>query len=136
MALAASVLIAFTLGLALRNLSLPHPNAAPNPFNNPIAPGPPQMASVGGDALSVWVRDETGKPRQLRVPLVDATAMDRQMGLRFQSGVPSAVRSQLEQNGYQVESKRRYAPLWLDNGQPLVVPVEDTKIVPVGNRVY
>ena len=62
--------------------------------------------------------------------------MDQQMGLRFQSGVPATVRSQLEQNGYQVESKRRYAPLWLDKSGPLMVPVEDTKIVPISNPVY
>jgi hypothetical protein len=142
MALAASVMIAFTLGLALRTLSLPHPNAAPNPFNIPIASAPPQMANLfggpamTGDAVNVWIRDDAGQPRQLRVPLVDATTMDQRMGLRFQSGVPSNVRAQLEQNGYQVESKRRYAPIWLDNGQPLMVPVEDTRIVPVGNPVY
>jgi hypothetical protein len=62
--------------------------------------------------------------------------MDRHLGLQFQPGLPADVRSQLEQGGYQVESKRRYAPLVLDNGQSLVVPVEDTKIVPVSNRVY
>ena len=84
----------------------------------------------------MWVRDEAGNPRQLRVPLVDATAMDQHLGLQFQPGMPADVRSQLEQGGYQVESKRRYAPFVLDNGQPLVVPVEDTKIVPVSNRVY
>jgi hypothetical protein len=142
MALAASVMIAFTLGLALRTLSLPHPNAAPNPFNTSIASAPPQMANLfggpatTGDAVNVWIRDDAGQPRQLRVPLVDATTMDQRMGLRFRSGVPSNVRAQLEQNGYQVESKRRYAAIWLDNGQPLMVPVEDTRIVPVGNPVY
>jgi hypothetical protein len=140
LALAATVLIAFSLGLALRDLSLPHPKAAPNPLSPgqfaSVTPSLPATANGSPDALTVWVRDESGKPRQLKVPLVDATAMDRQMGLRFQSGVPSAVRSELEQKGYQVESKRRYAPFVLDNGQPLVVPVEDTKIVPVGNRVY
>ena len=85
-----------------------------------------------GEAVNVWIRDEAGQPRQLRVPLVDATAMDPRMGLRFQSGVPRVCARRLEQSGFQVESKRRYAPIWLDNGQPLMVPVEDTRIVPVG----
>jgi hypothetical protein len=50
--------------------------------------------------------------------------------------MPEAVRDQLNERGYQVQSKRRYAPLWLENGRPLVLPVEDTKIIPVSNRVY
>ena len=66
----------------------------------------------------------------------DAAAVDRRLGLEFQSGLPPEIRQQLQERGYQVESKRRYAPFLLDNGRPLVVPVEDTKIVPVSNRVY
>jgi hypothetical protein len=42
----------------------------------------------------------------------------------------------LKNQGYTVQSKRQYAPMWLDNGRPMVVPVEDTKIVPVSNKVY
>jgi hypothetical protein len=147
-ALAASLLFAFTLGLALRDLPHSHQVRAPNPSNiatvRPQQPafGPRQFAGAGpataalGDAVTLWVRDEAGNARQLRVPLVDATAMDQHLGLEFQSGLPADVRSQLEQRGYQVESKRRYAPLVLEGGRPLVVPVEDTKIVPVSNPVY
>jgi hypothetical protein len=143
-ALAASVFIAFTLGLALGDLSHPHLDRAPNPSNQIASAGPERAGhtdaganpSSPADALTLWVRDETGRARPLRVPLVDATAMDRQLGLQFQSGLPPAVRDQLQQRGFQVESKRRYAPLWLENGRPLVVPVEDTKIVPVSNSVY
>ena len=54
----------------------------------------------------------------------------------FQTGVPDDVRNQLKDQGYAVQSKRQYAPMWLDNGRPMVVPVEDTKIVPVSNKVY
>jgi hypothetical protein len=136
-ALAASIMIAFTLGLALRNFYLPHPLAAPNPFN-PQSPGGQALANLGNpaDALTLWAPDEAGKPRQLRVPLVDASAVDRQTGLRFQSGVPAAVRDQLEQRGYQVVSQGRYAPLFLGDGRRLMVPVEDTKIVPISRPVY
>jgi hypothetical protein len=131
-ALAASVMFAFTLGLALRNFSLPHPFAAPNPFNS-------QFAGVMGnpaDALTLWAPDEAGKRQQLRVPLVDASTMDRQMGLRFQSSVSPEVRSQLEKNGYLVETTRRYAPLFLGDGRRLMVPVEDVHIVPLTGGVY
>jgi hypothetical protein len=141
-AIAASLLFAFTLGLALRDLPHSHQTRAPNPSNiavtlpQPAAPAQQLAAAAPGDAVTLWVRDDSGQARQLRVPLVDATAMDRQMGLEFQSGLPADVRSQLEQRGYQVESKRRYAPFMLDNGRPLIVPVEDTKIVPISSPVY
>ena len=142
-AVAASVLVAFTLGLAFGGISPPsHHAAAPNLSPDQIAAGTPTpdnpVDNLAGpdDALTLWVRDETGQPRSLRVPLVDAAAVDRRLGLDFPSGVPATVRDQLHERGYQVESKRRYAPLWLDNGRPLVLPVEDTKIIPVSDRVY
>ena len=107
-ALAASVMFAFTLGLALRI------SPSPTPLRRQTLLISQSRAAV--DGKSVWQsgqtrcrarcghRDEAGKPQQLRVPLVDASTMDRQMGLRFQSGVSSKVRNQLEQNGYQVET--------------------------------
>ena len=140
--LAASVMIAFTLGLALRLNSLPPQIATPTPFNpNQLAAtGPEQIGSpqrkTPDDALTLWVRDSAGRATPLRVPLVDASAMDRQLGLQFQPALPPGMRDQLEQDGYHVESKRRYAPFWLENGRPLVVPVEDTRIVPIGGPVY
>jgi hypothetical protein len=136
LALAASVMLAFTLGLALRDFSLPHPFAAPNPFNPQSGPATAGVMGNPANALTLWAPDERGKQQRLRVPLVDASAMDRQMGLRFQSGMPASVRSQLEQNGYQVETQRRYAPLFLGDGRRLMVPVEDIRIVPVNNGVY
>ena len=145
LALAASVLMAFTLGLALRDLPHPHQIAAPSPSSlrvDQIAAAAPERtepraeAASPTDALTLWVRDDAGQPRPLRVPLVDATALDQRTGLRFQSGLSPQERQQLEQLGYEVESRQRYAPLWLENGRPLVVPVEDMKIVPVSNRVY
>lgn len=139
---AASLFIAFTLGLALRDLPHPHQPAAPNPFNSQVAVTDaggtvvPQTVAPSVDALTLWVRDEAGRAHPMQVPLVDAAAIDRQLGMQFQSGLPADVRDQLRDRGYQVESKQRYAPLWLENGRPLIVPVEDTKIVPVSNRVY
>lgn len=136
-ALAASVLVAFTLGLAFGG----HSTAPPNPIDQlvsdvPAPAGPAGNELTPADALTLWVRDDSGQPRSLRVPLVDASTLDRRLGLEFPTGVPETVRDQLHERGYQVESKQRYAPLWLENGRPFVVPVEDTKIIPASNRVY
>ena len=70
------------------------------------------------------------------MPLVDAAALDRQLGVAFQPGLSDAARDQLRKRGFDVQSKQRYAPLWLENGRPMIVPVEDTRIVPVSQPVY
>ena len=53
----------------------------------------------------------------------------------FERMTETALR-QLQSEGFTVQSKRQYAPLWFENGRPMVLPVEDTKIVPVNNKVF
>jgi hypothetical protein len=140
LAMAASLLIAFTLGLIWRENQAPIANHVGQLADSQVADmiPPPAAPSAGpvDDALTLWVRDEHGQARPVQVPLVDAGTLDQQLGLQFQSGVPADVRSQLQDSGFDVQSKRRYAPLWLENGRPMIVPVEDTKIVPVSRDVY
>jgi hypothetical protein len=144
-AIAAGLVIAFTLGWVVRhggsggNLPLAD-TGSPNP-DAPVAEVVPPPAAVpddlqADDALTLFVRDENGRTRPLRVPLVDAQQLDRRLGLQFQTGVPDAVRNRLQDRGFDVQSKRSYAPLWLEDGRPMFVPVEDTKIVPVRQNVY
>jgi hypothetical protein len=142
LAVAASLLVAFTLGTITRNGGGPIAvNNAGNvgPLVADVVP-PPRVvqpdAASSPDALTLFVRDDTGRTRPLRVPLVDAATLEKQLGLQFQSGVPADVRAHLQNRGFDVRSKQSYAPLWLENGQPMFVPVEDTKIVPVGRNVY
>lgn len=140
-ALAASLLIAFTLGLALRDSLFPRPLPAPSPAPQFAATDvpPADLSRPGhptGDVVTFWVRDETGRAQPVRVPLVDARTLDSQLGMEFQSALPTDVRDQLQAEGYDVQSTRRYAPLWMDNGRSMMVPVEDTRIVPVSGPVY
>ena len=140
-AIAAGLILAFTLGLLWRS---DRPVAVNDPAQRdaniaqviPPPTSPLPDAAEGTDALTLWVRDETGHARPLRVPLVDAGTLDQQLGVQFQTGLPADVRSQLQDRGFDVQSKRRYAPLWLENGRPMIVPVEDTRIVPVSQSVY
>jgi hypothetical protein len=142
LAIAASLLVAFTLGTITRNGGGPIAvNNAENvgPLVADVVPPPRVMqpdAVNSPDAITLFVRDDTGQTRPLRVPLVDAGTLEKQLGLQFQSGVPADVRAQLQNRGFDVRSKQSYAPLWLENGQPMFVPFEDTKIVPVGRNVY
>jgi hypothetical protein len=144
-AIAAGLLIAFTLGLVSRS-SLGPGDGPPlvvdiaNPTGSvaQVVPPPTPLPDVSkvDEALTFFVRDETGQTRPLRVPLLDAGELDRRLGLQFQTGVPDEVRNRLQDRGFNVQSKRRYAPLWLEDGRPMFVPVEDTRIVPVRQNVY
>jgi hypothetical protein len=142
LAIAAGLFLAFTLGTMSRDGGAPLANSGalkPDLQIADIVPPPPASSprsSTAADALTLFVRDERGQTRPLRVPLVDAGTLQRQLGLEFQSGVPAHVRSQLKDRGFDVWSKQRYAPLWLEDGRPMFVPVEDTKIVPVSRNVY
>ena len=141
LAIAASVLVAFTLGVFQGDGGSPTATVVPDADEQLAVVAPPAGQAIPGtaptdDSLTLWVRDDTGQTRPLRVPLVDAGTLDRELGVTFQSALPSGIRERLQQRGYDLQSKRRYAPLWLENGRPMIVPVEDTKIVPVGQNVY
>ena len=138
-AVAAALLIAFRIGRLQTGSALPLAVDSANTGSQiasapPVAVTPPNAKL--GDALNLWVRDDGGRMQRVRVPLVDASALESELGVKFQTGVPDDVRNRLQNHGYTVQSKRQYAPLWLDNGRPMIVPVEDTKIVPVSNKVY
>jgi hypothetical protein len=140
-AVAAALMLAFKVGGWQRNSGIPVANVTTSPSNQvasapPIVATPAPNSGKSSDAINLWVRDDGGKLQRVRVPLVDANALDHQYGTIFQTGVPDDVRNQLKDQGLTVQSKRQYAPMWLDNGRPMVVPVEDTKIVPVSNKVY
>ena len=65
-----------------------------------------RAARKPSDALNLWVRDDAGQLHRVRVPLVDASTLDRAAGLEFQTGVPDDVRNRLQDRGYAVQSKR------------------------------
>jgi hypothetical protein len=140
--LAAGLLVAFELGTLDRGPAPQQVVDGSVKTNEQLADTLPAAGAAApnaakpGDALNLWVRDDAGELRRVRVPLVDASSLGYEYGLEFQTGVPDDVRSRLQDHGYSVQSKRQYAPMWLDNGRQMIVPVEDTRIVPVGSNVY
>jgi hypothetical protein len=141
LAMAAGLLVAFGLGTMRRERSLlvaDNAGSSASQMASTSAPGNTARPSTTkhGDAVTLFVKDEGGRMQPVHVPLVDASTLDKQLGVQFQTGMPEDVRKRLKSDGYAVQTKRRYAPLWLENGRPMILPVEDTKIVPVSNRVY
>src|SRR5437868_5292014 len=138
LALAASLLLAFGLGWIERQHGEQFAGSAPKNNVQVAKVAPPSIPAPGGDAndeLTMFVLDKSGNKQPVRIPLVDAGTLDEQLGVKFQPGLSDQVRKQLKDKGYNVQSKRQYARMWLENGRPMIVPVEDTKIVPVGNKV-
>jgi hypothetical protein len=135
LAIAAGLLVGFGLGSIWQGGGNGSAGVGKGPDNRLVeVTDPPESVSPvnrSRDALTFWVRDSAGAAQPVHVPLVDAGTLDRQLGVQFRPGLPESVREHLERNGYDVQSTRRYAPLWLENGRSLVVPVEDTRIVPV-----
>jgi hypothetical protein len=144
LAMAASLLLAFGLGIMHRERGQSVAGTSAHSTGQVAkAPTPdiilPPKSTLPSNAVTFFVKDDGGHMQPVRVPLVDANTLDKELGMTFQTGVPDDVRNQLKDSGYAVKSKRQYAPLWLENGRPLVLPVEDTNIVPVSNvsnKVY
>ena len=139
LAMAASLVLAFGLGWMQHERGPSIAGGSLNPSGQVASvPAPSNSGSHNGtkpgDAVTFFVKDNSGRKQPVRVPLVDADALDKEFGMQFQTGMPDDVRNQLKDNGYAVRSKRQYAPLWLENGRPMILPVEDTNIVPVSNK--
>jgi hypothetical protein len=159
MALAASLLFAFAAGWLLPQAWRGDDGSAADVARSQIArpdgtlAGPSAPVAEPGFDQAAWpevldpsqvmtvvVRQPDGSTRPLLVPLLDEHDASRLAGgiaeAGFSSVLPESVRRQLERAGYRVEQRRRYAPLALESGSRLIVPVEDTQIVPVRAGVY
>jgi hypothetical protein len=134
LAVAAMVAVAFAVG----RLAAP-PTAVP--VAAPTTPDATQLADAepravpdvpaAGDVLTVWTVDRNGTRRSLDVPLVEAEWIDRELDHKLGPIVSEQTRSQFQSRGYDVESRRRYAPLMMGDGQSYLLPVEEARIVPV-----
>lgn len=144
--IAALLLVAFGVGTVARHAWSPTPPAGDSLVAHPTTlpseePAPPVEAladtpqqrpdSPNSDVVTFWAHDEQGRRSSLRTQLVDAEELDKQLGVEFRSALPADVRQRLEDRGYRFESRRRYAPLNMDDGRTLVVPVEDMQVAPM-----
>jgi hypothetical protein len=142
-AVAACLLLAFGLGWSLHSPStaVPHANeVAVLPRNAPELP--PGAAAVplanSQDAVTLVVRDIEGKSQRLQLPLVEVSGGDSNGSLTAGT-LPAELRDGLQNRGLDLRSRRRFAPLFFEQDQelvPMVIPVDDTFVVPVNRPVY
>src|SRR4051812_37389368 len=75
-AVAAALVLAFKLGGWQRNSGVPIASILANPGNQQLANAPPAVGTAApnaakpGDAINLWVRDDGGQLKRVRVPLV------------------------------------------------------------------
>jgi hypothetical protein len=113
LAMAASVVLAFTLGLWIRD-----------------AGEAGQIAPPGPPAVNVVSNGESFSSEETRVPVAEVD------GWTPVEAVPDHVRQALERLGHQVEQQRRLVPYRLDDGRRVVIPVDQVDVRPVEIQSY
>lgn len=103
---------------------------SPDDVQSAIAVRQQRADAPDEDVVTFWTSDDSGGRRSLRTRLVDADKLDERLGVRFRSAIPPEVRQRYEDQGYRFQSRQRYAPLNMDDGRVLVVPVEDLQVKP------
>lgn len=142
-ALAAGVVVAFTLGMLFRNAlveeRLPREFATQTQEQRatPSVPMDDGMETAPlGDAVTLVVDGGAGQLRRLEVPLVNGRQWDRLSQWNGRWTIPQHVLQHLEQTGHRIDRRRRYAPVQFDDGRRMIVPVDDLQITPVGRTLY
>lgn len=142
LAMAASVVLAFTLGLQLRDAERA----------GQIAPRQPALHVVDNQERTQPTATLSGRPEQgpasarlavggssadeIQVPVVAGDHVGGGWLLSQPSAVPDDVRRALERMGHRVEQQRRLVPYRLGDGRRVVVPVDQVEVRPVGNQDY
>jgi hypothetical protein len=133
--LAASALVAFGVGWQMRGpdsqARINEQVTSDNVASKEVAP---LAQEDSRDAVTLLVKDDQGKQQRLRLPLVDGPELESQL-----VDITPEARASLQNRGLDLQSKRRYAPLFFEHNKqvvPMVVPVNDTYIVPVNRPVY
>ncbi len=136
-AVAAGLMFAFSLGWLSR--ATPDPSSLNGNIvsleQQEILLGDEPLSGESRDAVTLVVRDTSGKNQRLRVPLMDVDAP----GNQFASALPINMRERFHNQGFDVQRRRRFAPMFFEQNQelvPMVVPVDDTVVVPVSRPIY
>jgi hypothetical protein len=112
LAMAASVVLAFTAGRWIHEADKAGEIAPPGPpAVNVVNAGQDRVGSPG------WREEDEWSPVQ-------------------PAAVPEDVRQALERLGHHVEQQRRFVPYRLDDGRRLVIPVDQVEVRPAEIRSY
>ncbi|MCA9258991.1 MAG: hypothetical protein KDA61_07315 [Planctomycetales bacterium] len=147
-ALAAGLLIAvaFGRGLPRGGTSPTHPGEhdAEGALAQTVRPEaeepqhPDDMRS-SGDALTLLVRGQSGDVQRLELPLLSAEELEPALDAVPNWAQAEPLRQRFKEHGLSLQARRRYAPLFIEQGGdvvPMVVPVDDAYVTPVKHELY
>jgi hypothetical protein len=143
--MAASFLLAFTLGVMIRSgpwsrfVATDGPGAVNGPRSDQVAAGP-AGSLLDDDAEQpldnvrlVW-DGPPGETQSIELPVVEGKSLDEEWLRSQPSAFPAAMLQALEKLGHRVEQRRELVPLDMQDGRRLVVPVDQVEVQPVSNR--
>lgn len=157
LAMAASFLVSFALGLWARGGWLNSSSDAPEraPANliakqdlidqlrqealSREAQRAPVRATRPPEALGqvrLVVDGPNGISDEIELPVVEGSAADADFGAGPPAALPLEVQRALERMGARVQQQRELVPLRMQDGRRLIVPVDKVEVHPVGNRAY
>jgi hypothetical protein len=145
LAIAASIGLAFLLGIAVRGS---WSGAARNQLavatdedgtgkasrgsGNSHAVGISAPAAVPPTITMTVVDNQGGIERQLEIPVVETDTFDPRWLQRPPSAIPRELASALRRNGHSVEEQRLYVPVRLDDGRQAIIPLDQAEVRFVG----
>ena len=164
LAVAASFIAAFGLGLFLRDFGMPRggQSAAPLVAARQGAPHAQdalairdaqqlpalgmndlaqqdyiRQSSPGGGIMTMSFRpDPDGQLQEIQVPFVDDPAISPEWLTTSSPAMPQEILRDLQRSGHLIEQSRQLVPFDLQDGRRVVVPVDHVNIHYVGNRSY
>ncbi len=153
LAVAASFLVAFGLGLLIRPFSPATPRgggeqvaAESVPPDAPTggAPRPstqvpaiePSMRSPSGNVMVMMDGGDGTGSHEVPVPVYDWSPQSEGMLSQTPTNIPSEVRRAVQAMGYDLRLNRQFIHGETADGRPALIPVEQVEIVPAGRRAY
>lgn len=154
LAMAAGFLLAFGLGVAVRTMWPGDAQAPPrgqianvsgeqdagSRDDGPADEQPPRESAVAVDSpqreplenVTLVIGGEGPDPRRFEIPVFSYADGGEEYLRTDRSALPAAMRELLERNGHRLRRAQTLVPLQLEDGQQIVVPVEEVEIVPAG----
>ena len=144
LAMAASVMVAFLIGVAGRDAYLQIKSQGQRGLGGSQIANDGRMpattfASHGGTpwgSLKLELDDGALAPRQIEVPVVESPSGMSRYLTEGEPALPTNVERELRRSGHTVERQRRLVPFDLEDGRRVVVPVDEVQVQPVRLKSY
>ncbi|HUY32206.1 MAG TPA: hypothetical protein VMV69_05450 [Pirellulales bacterium] len=153
LAMAASFLLALTLGMLIRGGGLATQDGRLATQDGLADQAPIGVGGEPSDELAAGSRDAAdgrvprpldnvrlvwdgpeGTTEAIELPVVEGATLDENWLRSQPSALPADLLQALQRSGHRVRQRRELVPLNMQDGRRLVVPVDQVDVHPVGNR--